>query len=261
MTYSRFELLVLIFGGGAVLATAISAVLGNTDAVEIVAQLLLLLVLLGALHWGRRGGYIAALIAVGIYLALRLPMILAAGAVSGTLVQLLVTRAVVYGAVGIVGGEICSRIKYFFLKLEDRDYIDEVTHLYNASYLRQLLRAHIAEFDRYQSIFSIVLVRLDGDKLPPLGKQQGRSVLRDAGNALLGDIRLVDEMGRFSESVFCVILPKTPLQGGQVAAGRLEKTVGNSLRSHRLRPDGMVTTEVLGYPEDKERVAQMAALQ
>ncbi|RJQ54257.1 MAG: diguanylate cyclase [Actinobacteria bacterium] len=259
MKYSRFELLVLVFGGGAVLGTAVSALLKQTDLVEVAAQLLLLVVLVGALHWGRRGGYAAALLAVAAYLLLRAPMILRAGGLTPTLLQLLITRSVVYGTVGIVGGEICSRIKYFFVKLEDRDYIDDVTHLYNTTYLKELLRGHVAQHQRYGAVFSLIMLSIKPERMPA-NRQEGRRLLREAGNALLGDIRLVDEIGRYGESVFCIILPNTPLSGARVAAGRLIKTASAAIAARAVDAEGAVATETLGYPGDAERVSELAGI-
>lgn len=257
MKYSRFELLVLVFGGGAIVGTAAASLMRKTDWVEIVGQLLLLVVLIGALHWGRKGGFAAGILAALMYMGLRVPTITTSGALTPTLAQLLITRAVVFGAVGIVGGEICTRIKYFFLKLEDHDYIDDVTHLYNAAYIHDLFRAHIAQHERYHAVFSIVTLQLDEPKLPPLAKNAGRRVLREVGKAVLGDIRLVDEMGRLDGALFCVILPNTPLEGARVCAARLAKTATSTLRTCGVVGDDIAATDAIGYPEDKERVEAM----
>ncbi len=261
MKYSRFEMLVLLFGGAAVATTAASAAARKTDVVEVIAQLLILVVLLGALHWGRKGGYIASLLAVAGYLALRLPMILEAGTLSPTLIQLLLTRTVVYGALGIVGGEICSRIKYLFVKLEGGGHIDEVTDLYNASFLKHLMRTHLAQFDRYNAPFSLVLLKLDVEALQDVPKGRMKRLLRDGGAALLGDVRLVDEMGRFSDDTFCAILPNTPLAGGNVAGARLEKTLKASLRSKKVQGETLVTREVLACPENRAAIDELAEVE
>ncbi len=254
MTYRRFEILVIICGGGAILTTAAAAATRQSDWIETVGQLLLLGVLVGALHWGRRGGFIAGIAATLVYLALRVPTIAAARSLTPTLAQLLLTRAVVFGALGIVGGEISTRIKYFFVELENRGHIDDVTHVYNDVYVRQLLRSHVARYERYSATFSIIIVRLDEAKLPPLDRSHGRRLLRATANALVGDIRLVDEMGRLEGAEFCIILPNTPLEGAKVAAARLKNTAGGSLHGTGLHPDGIVTAEPLGYPEDREAI-------
>lgn len=259
MKYSRFELLVLVFGGGAIAATVAVALTGKADPVEAVAQLLLLFVLVGAAHFGRKGGFLAALIAMAIYLAMRIPTISASGGLTPSLAQLLLTRAGVYGVVGIVGGELCSRIKYFFLKLEGHDYIDDITHLYNQTYLRELLRSHIAQHARYQAVFSLITLHVDEAVLPPLSKANGRRVLKEVGNALLGDIRLVDEMGRLEGTTFLMVLPSTSVEGARVAAERLAKTATNTLRGNGIVPtDSTIEATALGYPEDKESVEDIA---
>lgn len=257
MKYSRFELLVLFFGGGAIIGTAATTASRNSDWVEVAGQLLLLVVLFGALQWGRKGGYIAGIGATLIYFVMRVPTFATAGPFSPTLIQLTLTRAVVYGALGIVGGEIATRIKYFFVKLEDRDHIDEVTHLYNEAYIRELIRSYVGRYDRYQAVFSLVMIRIDEDRLPPLSKTPGRRLLRETGRAILGDIRLVDEMGRFDGPTFCVLLPNTPLEGARCAAARLIRTACASLKNRGIEPDGSVVAEPLGYPEDRDAISEL----
>lgn len=254
MKYSRFELLVLIFGGGAILATTAMALARQTDRVEVAAQLLLLAVLVGALHWGRKGGFIAGVGAAIVYVGLRVAKLDGTASITPTLAQLLITRCVVFGAIGVVGGEICTRIKYVFLKLEDRDYIDDITHLYNTIYVRQLLRSHAGRFERYQAQFSLILLQVDETHIPPLQKPAGRRLLREVATALIGDVRLVDEMGRLDGAEFCVILPNTPLAGAKIAAQRLTKTAAAALRGRGIPSDGIVTTQALGYPENKDGV-------
>ena len=254
MKYSRFELLVLIFGGGAIVGTAAASVARQAGWTEVVGQLLLLVVLIGALRWGRKGGFAAGLIATFIYIGIRAPTIMVDGSLTPALVQLLVTRAIVFGGVGIVGGELCTRIKYLFLRLENSGHIDEVTNLYSATYMQELLRSHIGQWDRYRACFSVVTLRLDEARIPPLTKAQGRRVLRDTGSAVLGDIRLVDEMGRLDGAQFCIILPNTPLDGAKICAARLMKTAARALNAKTAERDGIASADALGYPEDEETI-------
>ena len=75
MSYRRFEVLVLLVGAATVIGGIFFSFGGEIVTEEIVAQLLLLGVLFVALHWGRPGGFISALIATLIYLGLRIPVI------------------------------------------------------------------------------------------------------------------------------------------------------------------------------------------
>ena len=76
MHYSRFERLIIGMGAIAIFgALALSLMSGGPGPVEVVAQVLLFGVLVVAVHWGRRGGMIAALGASVIYIALRIPLL------------------------------------------------------------------------------------------------------------------------------------------------------------------------------------------
>jgi GGDEF domain-containing protein len=61
-------------------------------------------------------------------------------------------------------------------------------------------------------------------------------------------------MGRLDAAAFCIILPNTPLDGAKVAAARLRNTASGSLHGTGIQPDGIVSAEPLGYPEDREAI-------
>ncbi|MDI6690037.1 MAG: hypothetical protein QME54_06475 [Actinomycetota bacterium] len=77
--YAMFELLVLIFGAGTVFVLILSS--PWQTPVEITAQLLLIPILVGVLHYGRKGGLVTFPLASAVYLAIRVPDIIKIGLV------------------------------------------------------------------------------------------------------------------------------------------------------------------------------------
>ncbi|MDI6891639.1 MAG: diguanylate cyclase [Actinomycetota bacterium] len=255
MKYSKFEGLVLIFGIGAVLGTIAASLAGRADVVEIIAQFLLIPVIVGATHYGRIGGTVTALVATMVYIPMRLLII--TGAEPHFLTQLVGLRALVYLLLGISGGEICFRIKYFLTGLEDRSYIDDVTLLYNPPYLAKLFKNYAQQFERYKNPFSVLIIEMDDRVLQALRKNHYKKRMREIGAIIRSDVRLVDEVGRLGEDEFGLILPNTETPGASIAGKRLEKEVHRYLQKYGDFPIDAVKITVLGYPEDKEDLEKL----
>lgn len=245
MRYSRFEWLALIVGGAAILGTVGLSLQAHPATEEVVAQLLLLGVLYGAVHWGRNGGFVAAVMGIGAYIALRAPLIVAQG-LSNDLLVLVVLHMVTYGFVGIVGGEVCGRIKYVLAKLEGGVNIDEDTRVYNERFVGRLLETNLALHARYRLPFSIGLMTLAPALTSDLRPTRRKSMMRAVATHIREDVRLVDDVGRLDDGRFILLFPQTPKAGGGVAAERVSETVRNLLGAR----DESVSTRVLGAPED-----------
>ncbi len=255
MKYSKLEGLVLIFGIGAILGTIATSLVGRADAVEIIAQLLLILVIVGAAHYGRIGGTVTALVATMVYAPMRLLTL--AGAESLFLAQLIGLRTLVYLLLGIGGGEICFRIKYFLTGLEDRSYIDDVTLLYNPPYLAKLFKNYAQQFERYKNPFSALTIGMNDRALQALRKKHYKKRMREIGAIIRRDVRLVDEVGRLREDKFRLILPNTKTPGASITGERLKKEVLRYLQKYGDFPEDAVKVTVLSYPEDKEDLEKL----
>lgn len=251
MKYSQFERLVLAVGvvaiGGTILATYPHFVLE-----EVVAQLLLLIVLVGAVHWGRRGGFVAAVFAIIVYLAMRAPLLVSEG-LTPDLLYLVIVRTVAYGVVGILGGEVCGRIKYFLASLQSTENLDGETRLYNQAYLARIIASNLGIQSRYKAPFAVVLITLSPALTSELRPSRRHSLLRATANHIRNDVRLVDDVGRLEDGTFAVILPQTPKSGAEVAATRV--TAG--LRDLLGAREESVSARVLGAPEDMTELTSL----
>lgn len=264
MRYERFEWLTLVVGGSVIVGTVLLwLVSGGFTAAEIVAQLLLFPVLVGAVHWGRRGGFVAAMIAILLYLGMQ-ARLFAAGGLSASSFELIAVRTGIYGFLGIVGGDVCGRMKYRLAEIEDATNVDSATHVYTGRFLAQLLANNLAVHARYDTPFSVALISLSPALTSGLKPARRRSLLRTVANHIRNDVRLVDDVGRLEDGTFLLVLPETHKDGANVAAGRVQANVREFLGGS----DGSVQAQALSAPEDvreieslQERIQSESALQ
>jgi GGDEF domain-containing protein len=253
--YQRFEWLTIGVGGAAVFGSLGVTLLrgapihGYDVIVEMVAQGLLLVVLVGAVHWGRKGGFFAALASTVAYIGLRTPTIVAA--VSNLEVaQLILVHTITYGIVGILGGEMCSRIKYFFARLENAFNIDEDSRVYNERFLGQVLAGQLAQHRRYGQLFSVGTLTLSPALTTELRPSKIVTLTRTVAAHMRDDVRLVDDVGRLSDGRFLFVYPHTSKEGAIVATERVRIGVRDVLGAK----DESVTSTVLSVPEDLEEI-------
>jgi GGDEF domain-containing protein len=251
--YSRFELLTIGVGAVAVGGTVISALVPRPDWIELVAQLLLLAVLVGAVHWGRNGGLVSALGATLVYLAMRLPNIVAGGTETEVL-KLLLVRGATFGLVGVVGGEVCGRIKYFFAQIEHSGNIDEHSRVYNQRFLSQLLDTSLGSAERYGTAFSIVVVTLAPVLLGDLNPSRARTLVRSVANHIRNDVRMIDDVGRLDDGRFVMVLPHTPREGASIAGSRVRANVRDLIGAK----DESVSTAVYSSADDVAAIKALA---
>lgn len=245
MKYSRFEWLTLAVGGSAIAGTILASLQARPMIEEIIGQLLLLVVLVGAVHWGRNGGFLTAVGAIVIYIAMRGPLLVGEG-ITSDLLELIGVRMAAYGVVGIIGGEVCGRIKYLLARMESGANIDEETSLYNEAYIARLVRNNLGQHMRYKQPFSVVLLTLAPALTSELKPSRRRSLLRAVGNHVRNDVRLVDDVGRLGDGSFIMVLPQTPKSGASIAGGRVRESVRELLGAR----DESVSVRILAAPED-----------
>lgn len=192
---------------------------------------------------------VAALFAILAYILMRVPFASGSG-VSVDVLRLVLVRMGTYGLVGIVGGEICGRIKYFFVRLEDSLAIDEQSRVYNQRFVAQLLRSSLSTFQRYGAPFSVVVVALSPALTEALRPGKAAMLVRTVANTIRNDLRLVDEVGRLDDGRFLLVLPHTPKSGAEIAADRVRTGVRDAVGAK----DDSVTALVMGAAEDTDEI-------
>ena len=228
MKYSQFELLVLVLGGGAIVGSMALVTGNDPQPAEVVAQLLVVFVLGAALHWGRNGGFTAALVATLLYVFMRLPLLLSEGFTRDSLI-VVTARVVTYGLVGIVGGELCGRTKYVFARFDANPLTDETTGVYNGRYAGAAIRSGVARWDRYQMPYSLVRLSVSPALTADLRAQRARHLVRQVASHIRNDIRLVDDLAHLGGGHFLVLFPNTGAAGAAVAGDRLHRGIVSML--------------------------------
>lgn len=254
MNYRRLETLVIVTG--AVLALA--GVLLMPEALqqswpEVAAHLATVVVLAAAAHWGRDAGMIAAVVAVLGYAAVRVPALITSG-LTPDVARSFVAYAAIYACVGIVGGEIFSRLRYLVTRVGESALLDEQTGVLNCSYCGQALASALSAHERYDRPLSLVVLTLNPSVLSTLAAPAQRKLLRTAAASLRNDMRVVDDVGHLGEGRFLLTLRETPRDGAQVVAERVRLHVCHELGV----AETSVTTRVLAAPEDLEAMATLA---
>lgn len=250
MTFEEFRRLILLFGGSVIVTTTILIASLYNNPEEAVGQMLFAFILIGAVYYGVRGGVITGLISSSLYAILLIPTVLEHGMVAT--LPILVFRVIIYVATGIIGGQICIRIKYMLAALEGDGLIDNETRLFKSSHFIKLIRVKMEQFDRYRSPFCLVNLTIQAkamDDLPP--KERARK-LRQIGTIVREDIRLSDDAGRLNTNTISALMPYTPVSGAEVAAKRLY--------SKALRVFGNeenIDYEIVMFPDNREKIEEL----
>jgi hypothetical protein len=256
MNYRHFERLVI----GAGIVTIVGSVLislasnGWPGWVSLISQILLLPVLIVAVHYGRKPGLIAAVAASAIFILMEIPSLAEVGGPPAPDLVMIAYTISAYGLVGIVGGDICGRVKYFFGRYGEAAAIDDWSHVFNQRKASELLENARARFARYAEPFSIVVIVPAPSLFTGLRPTRQRAMVRAAANHIRGDVRMVDEVARLDDGRFLVILPHTAREGGLVVTERLADGVRATLGAS----DDSVTARCFSAPEDELELASLA---
>jgi GGDEF domain-containing protein len=222
MTYERFERFSIVIAALAVLSmVAFSARDLSRNMTEIVAELLLLVVFVSAVHWGRRAGFTTAVGASVLYIVLSVPNVAADKGLTSSTLLLLAVRILAFGLIGIVGGEACARLRQALNRFANADTFDQWGSVFNQRYAHAALTRSIAAHERYEHQFTVILITLASSITADLGPQRARSIVRAVSKHLRNDVRMVDEVARLDDGRYLILLPNTPLENGRSAAARL----------------------------------------
>jgi len=236
---------VLIIGALAILSGVLLWVPTGTSPVELVAQALIFGVLLAAVRFGPRGGFIAAVIASLAYVWMRLPA-LAEQQLEATELIAIILRLLSFGALGIIGGEVFMRLRYNLKRLEGGTALDEWSRVYNQHYLAARLSQARLRSERYDEPFSLIVITVSPSVFAGLSPTRQRSMVRAVADHLRGIVRTVDEVARLDDGRFAVLLPHTPANGASVVQERTSAAVRSVLGS---LPES-VSARRLALPQD-----------
>jgi hypothetical protein len=259
--YVKARRLLVLVGVAVLAVVALVMYARRVDTVEVVATLLFLPIFIAFVYRGVVGGVVAALGAIAVYAFMRYPAIEAVGADEFT--GLIVSRAAAYLIFGAVGGWATQVLEGSLEKLELYDEIDDETGLYNARHLLLQTDLEMARAQRYQTLFSVVVLEVPAAPLHALSTRQRRALLRDLGRQLREGARTVDHLVHAHDGTthrVAAILPETSGTGAEVFRARFSDRVIAFLGDRGAAIDPTeVTTRSLTYPGDEEAMDVLRA--
>lgn len=110
--------------------------------------------------------------------------------------------------------------------LEDLSLTDRLTGLNNRIKLDNVFMYEIQKAQRYNNIFSILLLDLDNFKSvnDTCGHQVGDQVLQETAKVFEANFRCTDIVGRWGGEEFLIICPETKLEDAKLLAEKIRKT-------------------------------------
>ncbi len=251
MRYAQFERFILLVMSVAILAMAVAMVVQKTDGVEVLGHALMLVVIVASLYRGRGGALLSFAVCLAIYVVFRL--VWRGDLTPGVLAELVGGKFLFYGVLALLCTHIRVQFRYFFVKMEQQDLLDDETQLGNERFLLREITRQIQEHDRYRNPFSLVMFSFD-PTLISSSREKGGSVLRDVSvNVLKRNTRSVDELAREGDQLV-VLLPHVGPEGARSCASRLQERMRDLLSSRGWVYESGLKTTVLAYPEDREEI-------
>ncbi len=109
-------------------------------------------------------------------------------------------------------------------------FYDTITNVYNRRYFQHRLNDECIRSRRYQRAFSCLMIDVDHFKKinNNFGRATGDRVLKKVAETLSLNIRSADEICRYEEDKFGVLLPETDLRGAYSAAERIRHFIAMS---------------------------------
>ncbi|MBI5206786.1 MAG: diguanylate cyclase [Candidatus Firestonebacteria bacterium] len=115
-------------------------------------------------------------------------------------------------------------------ELEKVKLTDEITNLYNSTYLLERFDEEIFRARRYFYPLSCIMINIDNiDRLEEVyGQSSILILLKELGSFLKKCIRVVDIIGHYKKGCFLIILPQTVKKGAHILGERILDGIDNS---------------------------------
>jgi diguanylate cyclase (GGDEF)-like protein len=116
-------------------------------------------------------------------------------------------------------------------RIQELTVTDDCTGLFNARHLYKTLESEVYRSARFGYEFSVIFLDLDRFKAvnDTRGHLIGSKLLREVGQALKRDLRLIDYAFRYGGDEFVILLPQTSKEAATVVCRRLMELLRNSL--------------------------------
>jgi diguanylate cyclase len=128
-----------------------------------------------------------------------------------------------------------DRVQNVASALEKETLIDSLTGIYNRRAYEKYFREQCMLFQRFQQVFSILLVDVNEFKSinDTYGHWAGDRCLEELAKMMRTNLRGTDFLARYGGDEFVAILPATSEEGASITAGKLRQLIGKSRFCYR----------------------------
>jgi len=126
------------------------------------------------------------------------------------------------GALAGMFDQMRQSLRETFARLQKLSPMDEITHIYNENFFRTLLEQELARARRYRYPITLLLVRLTNFEALRQGYAgEFKSALAQVSRSLQGCIRNTDNLARYREDTFAMVLAQSDRKGSQPVIERI----------------------------------------
>lgn len=149
-------------------------------------------------------------------------------------------------------------------KIRQLTVTDDVTHLYNARYLEQVLEQNFRRSRRYKTPLSLLFIDLDFFKFvnDTFGHLVGSDVLRETAHILKNSTRMTDVVTRYGGDEFVIILPETTQDEAEIVAMRISEAIRTHTfgERHGIKHKLTASIGIATYPDDADNKVDLLRL-
>lgn len=188
---------------------------------EVAAQLLLLGTLIAAVRGGAGWGMAVAMVASLFYVLLKTEVFWATDVgVRDTAV--IATRLVAFGLIGVVGGELFSRMRHS-PGVSWGFGVDQWTGLRGGDWGAGLIRDSLGRMESSGEPFVVLLLSMSQTAPAGIRARRRRAMMRGIGRRIKSGIRMSDDVAWLDDGRFMILLRKTTALGAESVSSRIRQ--------------------------------------
>jgi diguanylate cyclase (GGDEF)-like protein len=175
---------------------------------------------------------------------------------------------VIYPLIFAIVAFTCAYMVKYLIKSRDFDTqyklatTDGLTDLYNHRYFQDQMKFHVAQAERYEQPFSLIILDIDFFKKfnDTYGHQVGDAVLRLVASTLKHNVRATDIVCRYGGEEMSIILPNSTKEEAVMTAEKICQKI--SEQKLKIAGEELGVTVSLGvstYPQDGKNPSSLIA--
>lgn len=123
-------------------------------------------------------------------------------------------------------------------KAEELEVVDELTGLYNISYIKERLEEEIRRSIIYQRPCSFMLLKIAGFEsyCKQRGRMSGEAALKRIAKSISDNLTPVDKAARFADDEFAIVLPERNKREASTISGEIKKKISELIIDPKAEP-------------------------